>query len=87
MAQKKDGEESVWVQRGSDGKDWELEKWNVGKLNEAYFDIGMIGKPHQCDKKDGTCDEMAKEIVYHDRVAPEQAVHYKCERRCLLNWR
>jgi hypothetical protein len=44
MAQATEGDEKVWVERG---KDWELEAWNQGKLNEKYLDVGLAGKPHQ----------------------------------------
>ncbi|EIW68082.1 hypothetical protein TREMEDRAFT_63970 [Tremella mesenterica DSM 1558] len=74
MAQRRDGDEEVWVKRG---REWEKEKWGVGKLNEAYLDVGMSGKPHQCKQEDGTCDEMASEIKFLDRVPQEKAAQYK----------
>lgn len=33
----------------------------------------------QCNKEDGTCDEMANEIIFKDRVSPEDAANYKCK--------
>ncbi|WVQ80599.1 hypothetical protein IAT38_002704 [Cryptococcus sp. DSM 104549] len=69
-----EGTERVWVQRG---KAWEHEEWGVGELNEKYMDVGLTGVPHQCKKEDGTCQEMTDEIVWKDRVQPEQAAHYK----------
>ncbi len=33
----------------------------------------------QCKEEDGTCAEMASEIKFKDRVAPEDAAKYKCE--------
>ncbi|XAO24787.1 hypothetical protein I312_103593 [Cryptococcus bacillisporus CA1280] len=69
-----EGEEDVWVQRG---KTWEKETWSVARLNEAYMDIGLTGGPHQCKKEDGTCDEMKQEIIFKDRVAPEDSAKYK----------
>ncbi|KAJ9107286.1 hypothetical protein QFC21_000733 [Naganishia friedmannii] len=74
MAQNKTGEAEVWVNRHGT---WEPEYWNVQKLNDAYLDIGLTGKPHQCNQEDGTCDEMAAEIEFKDRVSPEKAADYK----------
>lgn len=31
----------------------------------------------KCNQADGTCDEMAAEIKFKDRVAPEDAAKYK----------
>ncbi|AAW43180.1 hypothetical protein CNBD0460 [Cryptococcus deneoformans B-3501A] len=67
-------EEEVWVQRG---KMWEKETWSVARLNKAYMDVGLTGGPHQCKKEDGTCDEMEQEIIFKDRVAPEDSAKYK----------
>ncbi|KIR60323.1 hypothetical protein I314_03614 [Cryptococcus bacillisporus CA1873] len=69
-----EGEDDVWVQRG---KMWEKETWSVARLNEAYMDVGLTGGPHQCKKEDGTCDEMEQEIIFKDRVAPEDSAKYK----------
>ncbi|GFZ45441.1 hypothetical protein JCM24511_03167 [Saitozyma sp. JCM 24511] len=74
MAQATEGDQKVWVERG---KDWELEAWNQGKLNEKYLDVGLAGKPHQCKQEDGTCDEMANEIHFKDRVRPEDSATFK----------
>lgn len=38
-----------------------------------------MGTDQQCSEKDGTCDEMADEIQFLDRVGPEQAATYKCK--------
>lgn len=75
------GEKQIWVKaRGrTDGGAWNKESWSINRLNEAYMDIGLTGGPHQCKKEDGTCDEMAKEIQFKDRVRPEDAAKYKCE--------
>jgi len=32
----------------------------------------------QCNEEDGTCDEMAREILFKDRVASQDAAKYKC---------
>ncbi|WWC88904.1 uncharacterized protein L201_003819 [Kwoniella dendrophila CBS 6074] len=74
MTQEKKGLKDVWVKRG---KDWDKESWSISRLNEAYMDIGLTGGPHQCKKEDGTCDEMANEIEFKDRVRPEDAAKYK----------
>ncbi|WWD04614.1 hypothetical protein V865_002685 [Kwoniella europaea PYCC6329] len=73
------GEKQIWVKaRGrTDGGAWNKESWSINRLNEAYMDIGLTGGPHQCKKEDGTCDEMAKEIQFKDRVRPEDAAKYK----------
>lgn len=78
-----EGEEDVWVQRG---KTWEKETWSVARLNEAYMDIGLTGGPHQCKKEDGTCDEMKQEIIFKDRVAPEDSAKYKCKYGQCYGW-
>ncbi|WWD18275.1 hypothetical protein CI109_102725 [Kwoniella shandongensis] len=74
MTQATEGHRDVWVRRWNA---WEKESWGIAKLNEAYMDIGLTGGPHQCKKEDGTCDEMAAEIHFKDRVQPEQAAKYK----------
>ncbi|KAK4687168.1 hypothetical protein P7C73_g2946, partial [Tremellales sp. Uapishka_1] len=74
MAQATEGQREIWAKRG---KEWDRESWGNGKLNEAYMDVGFTGKPHQCKQEDGTCDEMARELVFKDRVQPEQAAKFK----------
>ena len=74
-AQREDGESTVWVKRG---KEWAPESWSHKRLNEQYLDVGLAGKPHQCKKEDGTCDQMAAEMKEKDRVQPEVAKNYKC---------
>lgn len=73
FANREDGESNVWVER-----DNQLfhETWSNQQLNKKYFDVGLSGRPHQCDP-DGTCDEMAKEIKFAGRVEPESAIKYK----------
>lgn len=73
FAQNQEGEARVWTKR-KDG--WNLERWTRHELNEKYLDIGFAGRVHQCDK-DGTCDEMSKELIFKDRVLPAQAKAYK----------
>lgn len=74
MAQAEEGSKDIWLRRG---REWVPEDWSIKRLNEHYLDISLTGKPHQCDQADGTCDEMAAEIKFADRIAPEQAAQYK----------
>ncbi|KAL7424320.1 hypothetical protein Q5752_000002 [Cryptotrichosporon argae] len=73
VANRQDGESDVWVER----KGWVKERIGNKVLNEAYLDIGLIGKPHQCKKEDGTCDEMVAEIDYKEAIKPEEIPKYK----------
>lgn len=76
MMQAEEGDAEIWLKRG---REWAPETWSVKKLNAEYMDVGLMGKPHQCNQADGTCDEMASEIKFKDKVMPEQAAAYKCE--------
>lgn len=76
MMQQEEGDTEIWVKRG---REWEPEVWSVAKLNAEYMDVGLAGKPHQCNEADGTCAEMAAEIKFKDKVNPEDAARYKCE--------
>lgn len=80
MMQAEEGDAEIWLKRG---REWAPETWSVKKLNEEYMDVGLAGKPHQCNVADGTCDEMASEIKFKEKVTPEQAAAYKCE---FCNW-
>ncbi len=64
----------IWLKKG---REWEPETWSTKELGKAYFDIGLTGKPHQCNVEDGTCAEMAEEIEFKERVSPEDAALYK----------
>ena len=44
MAQNTTGSKDVWVKRNGE---WVQESWSSKRLNEAYMDIGLVGKPHQ----------------------------------------
>lgn len=44
MAQGKEGDQGVWVERG---KEWVWEVWNKGRLNAGWMDVGLSGQPHQ----------------------------------------
>lgn len=76
LAQADEGEKALWVKKG---RSWEKQSWGVKRLNEMYMDVGLSGQPHQCNKQDGTCEEIAKEIHFKDKVKPEEAMKYKCE--------
>ncbi|WVF69398.1 hypothetical protein IAT40_004175 [Kwoniella sp. CBS 6097] len=74
MTQATEGLKDVWVKRG---QYWDKESWGVKKLNEAYMDVGLTGKTHQCKKEDGTCEEMDSEIIFKEKVWPKEAAKYK----------
>lgn len=74
MMQNETGNVDIWIKHG---REWAEEEWSTAKVNEYYMDVGLTGKPHQCNQADGTCDEMAKEIKFKDRVQPEDAAKYK----------
>jgi hypothetical protein len=40
----------------------------------------------QCKQEDGTCDEMANEIHFKDRVRPEDSAKFKCEWRARFHF-
>ncbi|RSH91311.1 hypothetical protein EHS25_009610 [Saitozyma podzolica] len=67
----------ILVDRTKSGGRLELEEWSVKELNEKWLDIGLSGGPAQCNQEDGTCDVMAKEIDFMDRVRKEDSVKYK----------
>lgn len=48
MAQASEGYPEVWVERGTK---WQLEKWDQGKLNGKYLDVGLVGRPRQVSVK------------------------------------
>lgn len=47
-------------------------------LAKAYADVGLSGKPHQCEST-GLCDAIASEIEFKGRVTPAEGAKYKCE--------
>jgi hypothetical protein len=88
-----EGQRDIYVKSRRTGG-WEMQTWQSGKLNEAYTDIGLTDGPmqvstadhtcgwltdNQCDKKDGTCEEMQEAIDWSQRVMPPVAAKYKCE--------
>lgn len=50
------------------------------ELGVSCQTLAVLMSP-QCKQEDGTCDEMAKEIHFKDRVKPEDSAKFKCERR------
>lgn len=74
FAQRMDGNVPVWVKRENG---WVQEDIPRLDLNTRYLDIGLVNKPVQCDKADGTCEVMANEIVFKDRVEPKAAKAYQ----------
>ena len=70
-----------------------MQTWEASKVNKAYTDVGLIGKPmqvssgklephradDQCDEKDGTCQDMQDNIDWSPRVEPNVAARFKCE--------
>lgn len=45
--------------------------------NAAYFDMGFVGRPIQCEKADGTCDEIASNYPHRERVERDEADKHK----------
>ncbi|KAL7413410.1 hypothetical protein BDY24DRAFT_68579 [Mrakia frigida] len=50
------------------GGGWERVEWRLKDAAEQWLDIGLVDGPLQCVKEDGTCDEVAEEIHFVDRV-------------------
>ncbi|KIJ50889.1 glycosyltransferase family 90 protein [Sphaerobolus stellatus SS14] len=48
----------------SSAEDLKTKKYSRAALNDLYTDIGLVGGAIQCDQKDGTCDEMEKQIPW-----------------------
>lgn len=78
MANAKKGERDVWVQKNGV---WKKQRYSLAELNEKWMDIAITNDPHQCNKEDGTCDEMARELTKKDRLNHEAAAKYKCQLR------
>jgi len=86
-----EGHRDIYVKSSTGG--WEMQTWQAGKINEAYTDIGLTDGPmqvnispvhadpadRQCNKKDGTCEEMQEAIDWSPRVMPPAAAKYKCK--------
>ncbi|ORY33787.1 glycosyl transferase family 90-domain-containing protein [Naematelia encephala] len=67
----------ILLDRAASGGGLETQMLSISEMNEAWFDAGLTGGPHQCTKEDGTCDDMNREIHWLDRVKKEDAAKYK----------
>ncbi|TXT04883.1 hypothetical protein VHUM_03966 [Vanrija humicola] len=54
-----------------------VEEYPVKQMVEEWFDIGLAGRPHQCNEEDGTCEEAKREFEWRDTVRGEKALLYK----------
>ncbi|KAG9016692.1 F-actin-capping protein subunit alpha [Tulasnella sp. 427] len=70
-----EGEERILVEDPKKGLT--SKSFSKKEMNERYMDVGLVGKPIQCDNKDGTCEAMAKEIDFKPRAAPNLGSQYK----------
>ncbi|KAL7421169.1 hypothetical protein Q5752_004054 [Cryptotrichosporon argae] len=73
-----DGTSPILVQNTNDGT-WYTQEWSNAVLNEAYMDVGLTGKAFQCNKEDGTCNELDEAIQFAGRVQPSEAAKYKLD--------
>lgn len=75
LANTQEGQEAVLLEDAKKG----LVSKSISRkeLNERYIDIGLVGKPIQCEKKDGTCEEMTEKIDFKPRAAPNLGSQYK----------
>lgn len=82
-----EGSREIYVKSRRSGT-WEKQIWEAKILNDAYTDIGLTDGPMQvghietaliqCNKEDGTCQEMLDGIDWSPRVEPKVAANYKC---------
>ncbi|KAG8925428.1 F-actin-capping protein subunit alpha [Tulasnella sp. 408] len=75
LANGQEGQEAVLLEDVKKGL--VAKSFSRKELNERYMDIGLVGKPIQCEKKDGTCEEMTKQIDFKPRAAPNLGSQYK----------
>ncbi|EIW69878.1 hypothetical protein TREMEDRAFT_61649 [Tremella mesenterica DSM 1558] len=47
------------------------------EVNEHYLDVGFVSGPIQCDKENGTCEQLQEEFNWLERIKPEQENRYK----------
>lgn len=76
MANSDEGERDIWVKRNGM---WQSETWPMAELNAHWMDVALSAEPHQCNKDDGTCEEMSAELTKKSRVNHDEAAKYKCE--------
>jgi hypothetical protein len=46
-------------------------------LNNRLMDVGFVGKPIQCDKTDGTCEDIAERYTFKNKVTLNDFDHSK----------
>jgi beta-1,2-xylosyltransferase len=55
----------------------QLVSYPLRSLGQYYMDAKLIGGPWQCDRGDGTCDEMAAEIEFAGEATWQESNQYK----------
>jgi hypothetical protein len=55
----------ILVQRGNTVR---AEAHRIKDMNEKWFDVGLAGGAVQCNKADGSCDELANTVPWKDIV-------------------
>ncbi|KAJ9114711.1 hypothetical protein QFC22_005587 [Naganishia vaughanmartiniae] len=51
---------------------------NKADLNENFFDIAFVGSPIQCDKQDGTCEELEEAFDFkNNKMSLRDSLNYK----------
>lgn len=81
MANSNEGKRDIWVKRNGM---WQSETWPLAELNAHWMDVALSAEPHQCNKEDGTCEEMSNELTKKPRVNHDEAAKYKCEHRHVI---
>lgn len=76
LANAEEGNVDILVE-GEGNKGVGTKTFSQKELNERYMDIGLVGQPIQCDKKDGACEAMTKGIVFKPRVHGNAGALYK----------
>ncbi|KAG7529747.1 hypothetical protein FFLO_05436 [Filobasidium floriforme] len=70
----KDSTRDVMMPDGKGG--FNLETLDEATLTKVYMDVGLSGKPIQCENTK-LCDEIAEQIEFLPRVNPEKGSRYK----------
>lgn len=52
-------------------------QYPVSDVAEAFYDMRLAGEPLQCNKTDGTCDDMKREIDFAAFQTPDELNQYK----------
>lgn len=50
---------------------------DTGFLNRKYFDVGFVDSAIQCDKADGTCEEVEDDYTFKPRLNSSQTNNFK----------